>query len=94
VALPLGISRIAPVFAQTNSAVVSITSRMTKLEPPADSLDAGDLVEQQAQVGLHVAYHDLELVVGVLTGDRQAFQYLWPRADLLLEVRASGVAVG
>ena len=39
-----------------------------------DAGDAGDFVEQQILIGLHVADHDFELVVGLLAGDEQAFQ--------------------
>src|SRR6185369_3336032 len=37
-------------------------------------LDAGDLVEQQVLVGVHVADDDLQLVVRLLAGDQQAFE--------------------
>jgi len=36
--------------------------------------DAGDAIQQELLVGVHVLDHDLELVVGVLPGDQQAFE--------------------
>jgi hypothetical protein len=43
--------------------------------------DAGEAVEEQFLVGVHVLDHHLELVVGVLAGDQQAFEQLGDFGD-------------
>ena len=45
------------------------------------ALDAGDLVEQQILIGIHVADDDLQLVIGLLTGDQQAFEHFRDAGD-------------
>jgi hypothetical protein len=58
-------------------------------------LDAGDLVEQQLLVGVHIPHDHLELVVRLLAGDQQAFQHLRQGGDAGFEVFEAlrGVAV-
>ena len=41
-----------------------------------NTFDAGDFVEQQILVMVHVAYDHFELVIGVLSGNQEAFQNL------------------
>lgn len=62
---------------------------------PGDARNAGDAVQQQFLVAVHVAHHSLELVVGILAGDEQAFDDFRDVLDFLLEVLETfrGVAV-
>jgi len=62
---------------------------------PADAFDAGDFVQQQLLVGVHVFDDDLELVVGGLAGDEQAFHDFGQGADFGFKVGEAfgGVAV-
>ena len=48
--------------------------------------NARDAVEQQVLIGVHVAYDNLELIIGVLPGNQQTFQDFRIFADLRLEV--------
>src|SRR5574343_1146745 len=51
-----------------------------------DALNPRDLVEQQVLIGIHVADNHLQLVIGLLAGDEQAFQHLRNIIDRRLQV--------
>src|SRR3990167_2112331 len=59
------------------------------------TLNAGELVEQQGLVVVHVTYRHLDLVVRVLPGDEQAFQHFRQHGDTGFKVGKAlgGVAV-
>jgi hypothetical protein len=72
---------------QPASAVLSTTRRRHEARMHAgDALDAGNAIEQQLLVGIHVLDHHLELVIGGLAGDQQAFHDLGNFADRRFEV--------
>ena len=51
-----------------------------------DAGDARDAVEQQFLEGIHVGDDDLDLVVGFLSGDQQAFENFRYAGDLAVEI--------
>ena len=51
-----------------------------------DLRDAGDPVEEEFLVSIHVVDHHLELVIGLLAGDEQALQYLRDFGDVCFEI--------
>jgi hypothetical protein len=54
--------------------------------------DARNAVKQEFLVGVHVPDHDLELVVGILAGDQQAFEQFRDLRDAASKVlKRSGV---
>ena len=50
--------------------------------------NARNSVEQQFLVGVHVAHHNLQLVIGVLPGNQQALQHFRILGDLSLDAGA------
>ena len=50
------------------------------------ALDAGDLVEQQVLIRIHVTDDHLQLVIGLLASDQQAFEHFRNFHDARLEL--------
>ena len=51
-----------------------------------DALNAGDFVQQQILVSIHVANDNLQLVIRLLAGDQQALQHFRNLRDSRLKV--------
>ena len=82
-------SMTLPLMAIGGRGVISVVGNLVPADMKAlcDAFDAGDLVEQELLVHLHVRHHDDQEVVGVLPRDQQAGLHLREALHRAFKVR-------